>query len=151
VSTLKTFPEPTIRPATVDDAENIARLSTQLGYPSTTEQTVQRLLKVNERGGHAIYVAETGGVVVGWVHVFVSCSVVTDTSAEIGGLVVNETHRGRGIGRMLMQQAEHWAREHGCRSVQLRSNVLRSRAHSSYERLGYQVIKSQKAFRKELD
>ena len=142
--------EPTVRPATLGDAEAIARLSGQLGYPSTTGETARRLLHVNGQTGHGVYVAEADGMLIGWVHVFVHPSLLADTPAEVAGLVVDESCRSRGVGRILMEQAESWAREHGCRSVGLRSNVLRSRAHAFYERLGYRVIKSQKAFRKDL-
>jgi len=127
-----------------------SRLSDQLGYPSTEEETTRRLLQVNGQSGHAVYVAEAAGRLIGWVHVFANHSLLADTPAEVAGLVVDENHRGRGVGRVLMQQAERWAQERGCRSVRLRSNVLRSRAHVFYERLGYRVIKSQKAFCKDL-
>jgi GNAT superfamily N-acetyltransferase len=140
----------TIRLATIDDAEAVARLSDQLGYPSTEEETTRRLLQVNAQSGHAVYVAEADGSLMGWVHVFVNHSLLADMPAEVAGLVVDENHRGHGVGRVLMEQAERWAQERGCRSVRLRSNVLRSRAHTFYERLGYQVIKSQKAFCKGL-
>jgi GNAT superfamily N-acetyltransferase len=140
----------TIRLATTDDAEAVARLSDQLGYPSTREETTRRLLQVNGQSGHAVYVAEGDGRLIGWVHVYVNHSLLADLPAEVAGLVVDENYRGHGLGRVLMERAELWAQEHGCRSVRLRSNVLRSRAHIFYERLGYRVIKSQKAFCKDL-
>jgi len=135
----------------LDDAEAIARLSVQLGYPATTEETARRLPELMRQTGHAVYLAEAGGKLIGWVHVFVNYSLVADKPAEVAGLVVDESHRGLGVGRMFMELVERWALEQGCRSVRLRSNVLRSRAHVFYERLGYRVIKSQKAFCKELD
>ncbi len=147
---MSTSSEPTIRPAILCDAEAIARLSNQLGYPSTEEETAQRLLHLNSQIGHAVYVAQADGRLIGWLHIYVNHSLLADTPAEVAGLVIDEKYRGRGVGRVLMEQAERWARERGCRSVRLRSNVLRSRAHAFYERLGYQVIKSQKAFCKDL-
>ncbi len=150
MSTLRTSFEPTIRPAMLDDAEAIARLSDQLGHPSTKEETARRLVEVSRHSEHAVYIAETDGELVGWAHVFVHPSLLADMPAEVAGLVVDESYRSGGVGRILMEQTERWAREHGCRSVGLRSNVLRSRAHAFYERLGYRGIKSQKAFRKDL-
>jgi len=141
----------TIRQAIPEDAQAIARLADQLGYPSTEEAITRRLLQVNGQSGHAVYVAEADGRLIGWVHVYVNYSLLADMPAEVAGLVVDENHRGHGLGRVLMEQAERWAQEHGCRSVRLRSNVLRSRAHVFYERLGYRVIKSQKAFCKDFD
>ena len=75
---------------------------------------------------------------------------VRDSQAEIGGLVVDEGLRGRGVGRMLMRQAEVWALAQGCRAIRLRSNIVREGAHSFYERLGYSRLKTQTVFRKPL-
>ncbi len=100
--------------------------------------------------GHAVYVAELSGQVVGWVHVYVSRLVVTDLQAEIGGLVVDVGYRRYGAGRLLMQGAEQWAREKGCEVVYLRSNVARQDAHAFYEKIGYSNFKTSLAFRKVL-
>jgi GNAT superfamily N-acetyltransferase len=141
----------TVRPAQFSDALAVARLSGQLGYPATTQEIETRLCAVEGNLEHAIFVAEgVGGDVVGWVHIFLLRSLETGTRAEVGGLVVDEAHRSQGAGRQLLERAEEWARGSGCRSIGLRSNVIRERAHAFYERLGYRVIKTQKAFRKEL-
>lgn len=139
-----------VRRATVSDAERVAILSGQLGYESTNEETSRRLAELSGRAEHAVFVAEDGGMVLGWVHVHLSRSLGTDGRVEVAGLVVDEDHRGRGIGRLLMEQAEQWARQMDCKSVRLRSNVLREPAHAFYEGLGYRVTKVQKAFSKEL-
>ena len=75
---------------------------------------------------------------------------MADPQAEIGGLVVDEDHRCCGVGRLLMQQAEQWAREKGCSEVYLRSNVVREGAHAFYEGIGYSSAKTSMAFRKAL-
>jgi GNAT superfamily N-acetyltransferase len=88
--------------------------------------------------------------VVGFVHVHLYLLLVDDREAEIGGLVVDASVRGRGLGARLMAAAEAWSLEKGCSSVYLRSNTLRTRAHAFYKNLGYSIIKSQYAFRKML-
>lgn len=139
-----------VRFATLEDAEQIAQLAGQLGYPATAAETVQRLAAISGNGQHAVLVADDGGTLQGWIHVVVSHSLLADLRAEIAGLVVDEQHRGRGIGQMLLEDGEQWARQKGCRWIRLRSNVLRPRAHAFYERMGYEVSKVQKAFRKAL-
>ncbi len=146
MTTSKLSPEPAIRSATINDAAALARLSGQLGYSSTPEETARRLLDVNGNREHAVYIAEADGVLIGWIHVFIVHSLLADTPVEVAGLVIDENHRGRGIGRILMRQAELWTREHGCNTVTLRSNVIRSHAHGFYEGLGYEVTKTQKVF-----
>jgi len=140
-----------VRAAEIKDAEDIARLAIQLGYPSSPAQIRRRISKIMKDGAHAAYVATSShGRVVGWVHAFVYRLVESDPQAEIGGLVVNEDFRGRGIGKLLMNRAERWARSQGLKSVYLRSNVIREKAHAFYRRLGYRIIKTQHAFRKKL-
>ncbi len=141
----------TIRSANARDAEDIATLCHQLGYPSSQEQVERRLRQIQQDESHAVYVAERyGGRVVGWVHVHLCQLVVADLQAEIGGLVVDEGYRQRGIGRLLMEWAEQWAREKGCGTVHLRSNIVREDARVFYERIGYSDVKTQRTFRKAL-
>jgi GNAT superfamily N-acetyltransferase len=140
-----------VRAAAEADAARIAELSGQLGYPSTTEDILRRMASLVPVANHALIVAETpAGEVIGWVHVSVNPLVESDLRAEINGLVVAEGQRNLGAGRLLLEEAERWARDRGCRSVSLRSNVIRDRAHRFYERNGYEHYKTQKAFRKAL-
>ncbi len=138
-----------IRPAAPEDAERIAALSTQLGYPSSRDQVTDRLARIRKDAEHAVLVAELPDEpIIGWIHVRVWHLVESDAEAELGGLVVDETYRGSGAGRLLMESAEEWARGKGLRSVYLRSNIIRKGAHEFYKRLGYHVVKTQYAFRK---
>ena len=148
-----------IRSATLDDAAAIAELSGQLGYPASSREIEERLAKICGHPQHGIFVAESipehshvGGAakVIGWLHVCERPLVEADLRAEVNGLVVGEGFRRTGAGRLLMQRAEQWAREHACRAVMLRSNVIRADAHAFYEALGYRTTKTQKAFLKEL-
>ena len=141
----------TVRPATREDARRMAVLSAQLGYPSSPKEIKRRLSHFHP-DEDAVYVAEgSDRKVLGWVHVFLHCLVESDPQAEIGGLVVDEANRGTGVGKLLMKHAEQWAREKGLRSVYLRSNIIRKDAHTFYQKCGYSIIKTQHAFRKNLE
>lgn len=142
--------KPTIRLAAAADAEDLARLSGQLGYPSTAEEAIGRLRAVSQYREHAVFVAEVDGRLAGWIHVFLRPSLTTEPSVEVAGLVVDEHTRSHGIGQGLLAEAERWAVEQDYHTVTLRSNVKRLRAHAFYERLGYETIKTSKSFRKVL-
>jgi GNAT superfamily N-acetyltransferase len=140
-----------IRPVRPADFPRVAELAGQLSYPSTPQQIALRLAGMSGSPEHAVFVAELqGGEIAGWVAVFVYRMVEADARVEIGGLVVDERFRSRGIGEQLLAHAEQWTRERGCRLIGLRSNVIRDRAHIFYERHGYAHLKTQKAFRKNL-
>lgn len=137
-----------LRTATIQDAECLAELSCQLGYPARAEDILKRLAQIESREDNAVYVAEVSGKVIGWVHIVARDLLESGRYAEIGGLVVDELRRGQGAGQALMNKAEAWAREHQCREIVVRSNVIRTATHRFYERIGYRVTKSQKVFRK---
>lgn len=140
-----------IRRATLDDAPSLAALCQQLGYASSQEQMRERLVDLIDDEDHAVWIiAQFDGQLVGWLHAYLRRSLLIDVHAEIGGLVVAEQYRQRGLGRRLMAEAEAWARDRDCAAVRLRSNVTRGEAHRFYLRLGYQELTMQRAFRKEL-
>jgi len=142
-----------IRKARRSDAERIAQLSGELGYPATAGQIATRLRQLKPASKHAVFVAECSDAtvgLVGWLHVSVSHLLESDIRAEVNGLIVAEGQRSAGSGAKLLEAAEEWARRHGCRGMNVRSNVIRERAHGFYERNGYEHYKTQKAFRKPL-
>jgi GNAT superfamily N-acetyltransferase len=139
-----------IREAQPQDFPRIAELAGQLGYPSSPNEIAGRLAGIKYSDDHAVFVAQLGGEVAGWLGVYVCRTVEADPRAEISGLVVDERFRSQQIGLHLLGRAERWAREKGCRAIGLRSNVIRDRAHVFYERHGYKHTKTQKSFRKDL-
>ena len=140
-----------VRTAEGADVTQLRELCRQLGSPSSEEQVRARFDAIETAKEHALFVAaESGGAVVGFVDVFVFRTIESDPRGEIGGLVVDENRRSRGVGEVLMTRAEAWARKKGCAEMTVRSNVVRERAHAFYERIGYQHVKTQKTFRKDL-
>ena len=140
-----------IRKAKLADAERIAVLSGQLGYPATTRQIAARLKSVLKAKDGACFVAETKEHgVIGWGHVSVTPLLEVELRAELNGLIVDERARSGGAGGKLLETVEAWAHRRGCKGMSVRSNVIRERAHGFYLQRGYEHYKTQKAFRKAL-
>lgn len=141
-----------LRPATVEDAPAIGELSDQLGYPDPSKRTEGRLVFLLGEKDHAILVACLADEsVVGWIHVFVAHRLESDAFAELGGFVVAENQRGRGIGRLLLLAAEKWVLERDLEKLRVRSRSERDQAQGFYRRLGFQLSKEQHVFDKKLD
>ena len=142
---------PRIRTALPADAAAAAVLFTELGYPSSTEDMRRRLPRLIADGTQCVLVAEDGcGAVVGCMHIGFEDTLVSDSAAQIMGMVVAATHRRRGIGRALVRAGEAWARAQGGTSVRVRTNAIRQEAPAFYAGLGYLHTKTQLAFRKKL-
>jgi GNAT superfamily N-acetyltransferase len=142
----------TIRTADPDDDAVVGKLVAQLGYADITiESSRRRLVQLLDKVDHAVFVAVTDGrIVVGFVHICVIETLEHEPRGEIRTLSVDEKHRSMGIGAQLVARAEEWARERRLVRVRVRSNVVRERARSFYERLGYRVSKTQNVFDKTL-
>lgn len=139
----------TIRPARPADAPELAALAGELGYPSTIADLVRRLAPLLADPAQAVLVAaDADDRAVGWTHVVVRRQLDSDDWVEVAGLIVTEAQRGAGTGAALLVAAERWAAARGLPLVQLRSNVVRERAHRFYRRQGYEPVKSQVLFRR---
>lgn len=140
-----------IRLMTSADAVEVAALCTQLGYPATPAEVAHRLSLLDGRDDSAAFVAEDADErVAGWIQVAGRVLLEAAPYAEIGGLIVDERVHGQGIGRMLLETAEAWARRRGYDEVRLRSHIAREGAHAFYSRLGYEPIGTAHSFLKTL-
>jgi GNAT superfamily N-acetyltransferase len=137
-----------IRAAKTSDADAVVRLLGQLGYDATVADIAARLARILTRSDHRFVVAEADDLIVGWIHASVSEHIDSAACVLIEGLVVDRAQRGRGIGRVLLDDAEAWARTIGCSLVRLRSTDARTEAHQFYQHLGYTKVKTQHSFAK---
>ncbi len=138
-----------VRAMMVADAAGVAVLSGQLGYPASAEQIEARFRGLSREPDSSVFVAEgEDGRLAGWIHVLARRFLESDLHAEIAGLVVDAGARRGGVGRALIEAAEDWARERGCATVRVRSNMRRVEAKPFYERMGYRVVKTQYVFEK---
>jgi GNAT superfamily N-acetyltransferase len=140
-----------IIPARETDAAEIARLSLELGYQASVEETRSALGRMLGSPRYFVVVASAGsGPLLGWAAAERRLSLESGESAEITGLVVATSARRLGVGRALVAAAEQWARGNGFTSIRVRSNVTRAESHPFYESQGFERAKTQHAYRKAL-
>ena len=140
----------TVRRAAAADAVRIAELSGALGYPVGPDAMSERLAHVLMRDDNAVFVAVDGTGVVGWIHGAEHELLEVGRLCEILGLVVDGSSRRSGAGRALVAAVEQWTASRGLPQVSVRSNVVRVESHLFYERVGYDRVKTQHAYRKRL-
>jgi len=139
----------TIREADASDAARLVELIIALGHP-IEEVDVSRNLETLARIGILPLVATDGDQVIGMCGI--SAMVTVHRPAPVGRvsvMIVDEAYRGRGIGALLMAEAERRLTEQGCKIIEVTSNMRRDRAHHFYEQLGYE--RTSFRFMKKLD
>lgn len=132
------MPVPPIRLATKDDAAELGRLLSPLGYPLTAED-VTAVWDAWEREGNFALVLQGEDSLLGVITLH--RMVVLHRPRPVGritSLAVDPSARGRGFGRALMRAAEEALARAGCGLVEVTSHRRRTAAHSFYTYLSYE-------------
>ena len=126
-----------IRSATSEDAEAMAGLLAELGYPTSASALPERLRAIAAEGGTVFLAVDVDEAAVGLASVASHPTLHADAPvAYITALVTSAAARGGGVGRALVAAAEQWAREEGCVKLSVTSAEHRADAHAFYPRCG---------------
>lgn len=136
-----------IRTAKVEDFESIYSLNRDgLGYEFDMEMTRKRLKSILENPNNRIFIAESDGSVIGYVHAADYDCTYSEPLKNILAIAVDGGKRGLGAGRGLLNAVEIWAKETGAAGIRLVSSFGRDNAHQFYLACGYAHRKNQKNF-----
>ena len=127
----------TLRRAEPSDADSIATMFTDEGYPAGPSDIVVRLERFATPEARVI-VAEHDDVLLGFIAIHALPRFEHDDSiVRILALVVDAGARERGVGRALMAEAERVGRDLGAAFIELTAGHHRPEARHLYESLGY--------------
>lgn len=147
-----------IRSARADDLSAVVRLLADDPLGATRETWadplptpyVEAFAAMERQGGNELLVALDGELVVGCLQLTCIPGISRRGAmrAQIEGVRVAASHRGRGLGEAMVRDAIERARAAGCVLVQLTSDASRADARRFYERLGF--VASHVGFKQEL-
>ena len=127
-----------IRPARPEDGIGVSALLDVLGYPCPPEECAQRILDLREDPNQTLLIAEVDGKPAGLVCCDLSYYLPLGAfTCRITALSVSEGAQRRGIGRLLLREAESLARISGAVRIELTSAAHREEAHVFYRACGY--------------
>jgi ribosomal protein S18 acetylase RimI-like enzyme len=118
--------------------EGVAPWRDATAVGAAVEEWVREAVDSDASERRAVFVAEEGGEVVGFVTMSTRRYFGGDLDAYVGELVVDRRAEGRGVGRMLMTAAEDWARGQGLAHISLDTGAANAHARAFYRALGYE-------------
>jgi GNAT superfamily N-acetyltransferase len=126
-----------LRAATAEDADRIAALFTDEGYPAGPSDIVSRLERFDSIYSRVV-VADHEGELLGFVafHALPRFE-HDDRIVRVLALVVDAGARERGVGHLLMDEVEQAAREVSAAFVEVTAGHHRPEARHLFEALGY--------------
>ena len=127
-----------LRVAMPADADDVARLLTEMGYPCEIDEALERIGTILDNDRQVVVVARRDGAVSGLIALdFMYYLPLGTTTCRVTALVVTATAQGLGIGRALLKEAERRARVGGAARIELTSGSQRTEAHAFYRACGY--------------
>lgn len=138
-----------IREAGVDDIGPVAALLADDEFGRGRERIgehldaayVEAFESIERDGRNHLIVAEEGGRVVGTLQLTYVPSLTHrgGERAQIEGVRVAASHRGAGVGSLLVEWAISQASQRGCRMIQLTTDKRRPEARRFYESHGFEA------------
>ncbi|MBE9914886.1 GNAT family N-acetyltransferase [Paenibacillus donghaensis] len=125
------------------DLEAVTALMRELNYPTTINVMRERIQASENNPKLCTMVAELDGKVIGMVALNqVRSFARSETATQVSALIVSKEHRGQGIGKRLIRNAEEWSKAQGSQTLFLISGnrVERAPAHAFYEHIGFEKI-----------
>jgi ribosomal protein S18 acetylase RimI-like enzyme len=120
------------------DAEALARLVTDLGYPTTSPQMETRLANVLSDASYRTLVASDVGAIVGFLGIRIGLSYAHDRLyGQIMAFSVAPGHQRQGVGSALLAAAETALVARGAETIVVTTANHRADAHAFYEKNGY--------------
>jgi len=131
----------TIRPTKPEDFDSIVPLLRQLWPDRTLDLKAAR--DIFNRGlasdSRAYFCACRDDTIIGTCTIAIrDCLWLQRDVGYICDLVVDQAHRGSGIGTALVDKAVEFATQRNCRQVELDSGFHRPAAHQFYEKRGFE-------------
>jgi ribosomal protein S18 acetylase RimI-like enzyme len=145
------MPEPTIRPATPDDVENLAALARDIWhrhYPGIiSREQIDYMLAQRYappliqaqlgRPDQGWWVAERGSRLAGFAHAWLA-----DGYCKLDKLYVHPDHQRHGLGAALLDAARSWATSQGRNRLVLQVNRHNTLALGAYRKYGFSIVES---------
>lgn len=127
-----------LRSASLMDADDVAVLLSALGYPCEREDASDRIHAIIGNDRQALVLARHDGAVCGLIALdFMYYLPLGTTTCRITAMVVTPEAQGRGLGKLLLREAERRARSGGAARLEITSGSQRTDAHAFYRACGY--------------
>ncbi|KPN19552.1 GNAT family N-acetyltransferase [Luteimonas terrae] len=132
------LPDADLRSASAIDADDVAALLSEMGYPCSVAEARERIGLITANDRQALVLARSGGRVCGLIALdFMYYLPLGSTTCRITALVVTSESQGNGLGRQLLKEAERRARFAGAARLELTSGSQRADAHAFYKACGF--------------
>lgn len=140
---------------TLETLQTWLTLRKKLWHLSSEEKHLREIKEhLDSDKKHAFIAYADDNIPVGFIEVSLRDYAEGCTHSPVGyieGWFVDEAYRRKGIGRILMQTAEQWAREHGCTQIASDAEQANATSIDAHKRLGFKAYNTLVHFIKDIE
>lgn len=121
------------------DFEEVFQLLEQL-WPKEglVKAKIRKLYRSQLKSGKIFLLAKKDKDVIGLISLSIKLDIQNQGKVgQIEELIVDESNRGNGVGKKLIEEIDRIAKKKGCLELDLSSNKKRKKAHKFYRKLGF--------------
>jgi len=130
----------TFKLLTEESIHEITVLGKQLNPKLTLEEIRNYLKEMFEFSNYycfGIFLEENLiGVSSGWVTV----RLYSGKQLEVDNVIIDNDIQSKGYGSVFFEFIEDWAKENGCKTIELNTYVKNSKSHKFYYNMGYSIL-----------
>ena len=130
----------TFKLLTNDEINEIVVLGQQLNPKLTLEEVQayqQEMFQFPSYNCFGLFVGEKLiGISSGWITV----RLYSGKQLEVDNVIIDNNIQSKGYGKKFFELIENWAKENGCKTIELNTYVQNSRSHKFYYNLGFSIL-----------
>lgn len=128
------------RPIDITWLERIVELGRQL-HPQLSAETLRdRQRRMFELPNYRCFGLFVGDELVGISSGWITIRYYSGRQLEVDNVVIDDAYRSQGLGQSFFAYLESWAKNDGCRSLELNTYTGNRRSHKFYYGRGYEIF-----------
>jgi hypothetical protein len=132
--------KPDFRILTKNDIEDMAILGQQLNPRLTLEQIRTYLLQMFDFKTYRCFGVFLNDKLIGISSAWTTVRLYSGKQLEVDNVVIDSSQQSRGLGKMLFEFIENWAKKNEYKTIELNTYVQNSKSHKFYYNLGYSIL-----------
>jgi GNAT superfamily N-acetyltransferase len=122
------------------DIDRIAYFAKKLNPEKSIEELTLSINEMFSFNNYHCFGLYSGEKIVGISSCWVTVRFYSGKQIELDNVIIDDKSRSSGFGRKFLELIEVWAKENGCKTIELNTYVQNSRSHKFYFNQGYSIL-----------
>ncbi|CAL2090790.1 GNAT family N-acetyltransferase [Tenacibaculum sp. 190524A02b] len=126
---------------TIDNLNEIVRLGKKLNPNLSLEEIKESFLEMFTFPTYYCFgLIDTEDKIIGISSGWITHKLYSKKQLEIDNVIIDPNIQSKGYGKIFLEKIDDWAKNYGCKTLELNTYVTNNRSHKFYFNNGYSII-----------